>query len=954
MAKRKIINDDSNNDKKKAKSAMVELSKIAKKRKGKSVVVEPSSKKIAKSSSSSSSRKKKSQSIVMEEEKDDYKPIEEINQDDLLDDDDSEKEDETQVVVDVDEPIKRSRKLLSDKKKKKKKDVDFPSRFIGDHIPVDEAKQLYSKRYLEENEKPVATTEEEADALIQAKCHYRQAEIDGKTVLNLDDDVYVQGDGTKHYIAKIIEFFQSRDGKLFFVAQWFYRAEDTVVKAVHHHLIGDKHVFLSEVKNVNPLDCIVKKLNIARVETETSLNVKMEIAKNCDYFYDMMYLLPYSTFVKLPQAENEDGNDSSSTISSDVECSVVKLSKPKKSELTLLDLYAGCGAMSTGLCMGANMLDVKLVTKWAVDLNAYACQSAQLNHPETQVRNESVDDFLDLLKLWEKLCILFSLVKSSDPEKQYNPFPPEEDDEEEEAEEEDKEVKKGKGEVFEVEKIIGIRFGDLNYTGKPCLYFKFKMHEEHLTPDKENIVQWIGYSEAFDTWEPIDGLIDCRGKIQDFVIDGFKRGILPLPGAVDMICGGPPCQGVSGFNRFRNKENPLKDDKNRQLIVYMDVIDYLKPRFVLMENVVDLFKFAKGYLGRYAMGRLVQMNYQVRMGLMAAGAYGLPQYRSRCFVWGARPSETLPPFPLPTHDVVKRAHAPVQFEMNVVDFEEGQRLELRPRLYLGDAISDLPPVTNFEKRDEMPYKGEVLDEMPYKGEALDEMPYKGEALENRDKIYVGAALEKRDEIPCTGQALTDFQRLIRLSKNETLGLPSKVEETALLFDHRPLMLNKDDYVRVTHIPRRKRACFRDLAGLRVRPDNVVELDPNVPRPEIAPKKFLVPDYALTFTSGKSLKPFGRLWWDETVPTVVTRAEPHNQIILHPLQDRVLTVRENARLQGFPDYYKLMGNVKERYIQVGNAVAFPVGRALGYALGLSLGEMCGKEPVFKLPQGFPNL
>lgn len=37
-----------------------------------------------------------------------------------------------------------------------------------------------------------------------------------------------------------------------------------------------------------------------------------------------------------------------------------------------------------------------------------------------------------------------------------------------------------------------------------------------------------------------------------------------------------------------------------------------------------------------------------------------------------------------------------------------------------------------------------------------------------------------------------------------------------------------------------------------------------------------------------------------------------QIILHPEQDRVLTIRENARLQGFPDYYKLFGPIKQRY------------------------------------------
>lgn len=38
-----------------------------------------------------------------------------------------------------------------------------------------------------------------------------------------------------------------------------------------------------------------------------------------------------------------------------------------------------------------------------------------------------------------------------------------------------------------------------------------------------------------------------------------------------------------------------------------------------------------------------------------------------------------------------------------------------------------------------------------------------------------------------------------------------------------------------------------------------------------------------------------------------------QAVLHPEQDRVLTIREFARLQGFPDFYALCGNVKERYV-----------------------------------------
>lgn len=44
----------------------------------------------------------------------------------------------------------------------------------------------------------------------------------------------------------------------------------------------------------------------------------------------------------------------------------------------------------------------------------------------------------------------------------------------------------------------------------------------------------------------------------------------------------------------------------------------------------------------------------------------------------------------------------------------------------------------------------------------------------------------------------------------------------------------------------------------------------------------------------------------------------------------------------------------RYIQVGNAVAVPVARALGYSLALSSRGLVGEEPVFSLPNKFPNI
>lgn len=114
-----------------------------------------------------------------------------------------------------------------------------------------------------------------------------------------------------------------------------------------------------------------------------------------------------------------------------------------------------------------------------------------------------------------------------------------------------------------------------------------------------------------------------------------------IQGTVDVICGGPPCQGMSGYNRYRNSKAPLEDPKNKQLVVFMDIVSYLKPKFVLMENVVDILKFAGAFLGRYALGRLVSNGYQARIGMMAAGSYGLPQFRRRMFMWGAVSTEVL-------------------------------------------------------------------------------------------------------------------------------------------------------------------------------------------------------------------------------------------------------------------------------------------------------------------------
>jgi len=76
--------------------------------------------------------------------------------------------------------------------------------------------------------------------------------------------------------------------------------------------------------------------------------------------------------------------------------------------------------------------------------------------------------------------------------------------------------------------------------------------------------------------------------------------------------------------------------------------------------------------------------------------------------------------------------------------------------------------------------------------------------------------------------------------------------------------------------------------------------------------------------------YGRLEWDGHFSTTVTNPEPMGKQgrVLHPEQHRVVSVRECARSQGFPDCFKFYGNVLDKHRQVGNAVAPPMGKAIG--------------------------
>lgn len=91
---------------------------------------------------------------------------------------------------------------------------------------------------------------------------------------------------------------------------------------------------------------------------------------------------------------------------------------------------------------------------------------------------------------------------------------------------------------------------------------------------------------------------------------------------------------------------------------------------------------------------------------------------------------------------------------------------------------------------------------------------------------------------------------------------------------------------------------------------------------------LTPDCWIRKTSGGT-DLFGRLWWDR--PSVTIRTEffkPEKGRYLHPEKHRPITHREAARLMGFPDDFKFVGNKTQIARQIGNAVPPPLAKELG--------------------------
>ena len=339
--------------------------------------------------------------------------------------------------------------------------------------------------------------------------------------------------------------------------------------------------------------------------------------------------------------------------------------------------------------------------------------------------------------------------------------------------------------------------------------------------------------------------------IQD-LISNYSEELSKLNGKVDLIAGGPPCQGFSLAGR-RN----IKDPRNKLSNEYLKMVKIIEPKYILLENVRGFsssFKPSEGEKIKrpYSMivrEKLQKLGYVVYSDFVCSAKFGVPQNRTRFIMVGIRKNilkeDTTNPFELL-----------LNFRQ---DFLKEKKLPLEP-IKVCDAIDDL-----------MISKNKVAYHSGTEEKGFKKIDY---VIPNEQSLYL---------------------KYIRK------GYENKKPNSLRLARHKLQTIEKFKLIQDICIP-----------GISLN-DNMRLL--------VGTKK-----QAITVLNAH-----------EPSKTLTTLPDD----LLHYKEPRILTVREMARIQSFPDSFDILGKYTTggarrtpecpRYTQVGNAVPPLLGEALGYLI-----------------------
>ena len=152
------------------------------------------------------------------------------------------------------------------------------------------------------------------------------------------------------------------------------------------------------------------------------------------------------------------------------------------------------------------------------------------------------------------------------------------------------------------------------------------------------------------------------GEFNKHNFDQFKN-------EVDVVIGGPPCQGFSISGK-----RDVDDPRNKLYQGFLKVVKHVNPKAFVMENVPNLVSMDNGEILKKILGDFKNLGYCLEYKVLTASDFGVPQNRKRVFIVGIKNDQFK--FPL---------------EKNTIN----------DRLTCQDAISDLP-------------EGDLIDDAPYK------------------------------------------------------------------------------------------------------------------------------------------------------------------------------------------------------------------------------------------------
>lgn len=334
-------------------------------------------------------------------------------------------------------------------------------------------------------------------------------------------------------------------------------------------------------------------------------------------------------------------------------------------------------------------------------------------------------------------------------------------------------------------------------------------------------------ADACATYEVNLGLKSHNLDLGAADADRLHNLLSPFRGCMAVI-GGPPCQGFSTAGSRRGD-----DPRNKLVFRYLDVVDLLRPRWFLFENVEGILTSGEGRSLHDLTGCLIDRGYTVRIEKLNFAAFGLPQSRKRVIIMGNRIGLRFN-FPAETHS-----------------FSAGKH----------------------KSRTLMPFGPSFAD-------AVDDLP----------QARVEEAAIRFERRPTSRFAASAREGAGAVTHHYASPSPSERARYAQLL---PDQTMKDLPEGAWHASYRARAFRRVMDG--------------------------------TPTEKRGGAPAGvrRLIANDAAPTITGAA---SREFVHPTEDRPLTLREAARLQGFSDRFTFSGSRSSIATQIGNAVP-PLGAAL---------------------------